>query len=84
MGISSAAKTVLVPWDPESKDHYDRMVEQRKACGWRVAEVPAWKEKQPKGIKMLYWVVSFSLPVSFSHPRQVYIHIFPQNPALMK
>ncbi|KAI1335864.1 hypothetical protein F5Y15DRAFT_396733 [Xylariaceae sp. FL0016] len=47
----------LVPWDHESEAHVQRMVLQRKACGWGAEEVPLWKERSGMGLKSLFWVV---------------------------
>lgn len=54
----STQKVDLIPWDPTNEKQYQRMHDQRVACGWRIEEVPQWKEKQLKGIKFLYWIVS--------------------------
>ena len=50
-------KVDLIPWDPTSEAHYQRMYDQRVACGWREEEVSDWKEAQMKGNKTMYWVV---------------------------
>ncbi|KAI1083397.1 hypothetical protein F5B20DRAFT_403858 [Whalleya microplaca] len=47
----------FVPWDHLSRDHVERMYEQRVACGWRAEEVPSWVESAKKGGKIFYWVV---------------------------
>jgi hypothetical protein len=49
---------VLIPWHPVDEAHYQRMVDQRVACGWREEEVPEWKRKQLDGVKFVYWIVS--------------------------
>ncbi|KAH8173281.1 hypothetical protein LIA77_07536 [Sarocladium implicatum] len=49
-------KVQLVPWDPCDAKQYQRMIDQRIACGWRSEEVPEWKAKALKGVKLLYWV----------------------------
>jgi len=51
----TAEKIVLIPWDATSDEQYQRMYDQRVACGWRADELPEWKEKQIKGTKFLYW-----------------------------
>lgn len=51
-------KVRLVPWDPTDERQFQRMYDQRVACGWRADEVAAWKEKMLKGSKFLYWIVS--------------------------
>ncbi|MBE3044320.1 hypothetical protein IMZ48_17490 [Candidatus Bathyarchaeota archaeon] len=50
-------KVELIPWDPTSEQQYERMFDQRVACGWREEEVPEWKEAQLNGTKALYWIV---------------------------
>ncbi|KAI1420664.1 hypothetical protein F5Y12DRAFT_105189 [Xylaria sp. FL1777] len=47
----------LIPWDPDSQDHVDRMKLQRIACGWKVEQVDSWKDPQRKGQAGLHWVV---------------------------
>jgi hypothetical protein len=51
----------LIPWDFTSPAHRERMLAQRKACGWGVEDVPGWVEKGEKGAKVLYWLVSSQL-----------------------
>ena len=48
----------LIPWDPDSQEHVDRMKLQRIACGWKVDQVDAWRETQRNGQSGLHWVVS--------------------------
>ncbi|CZR69794.1 uncharacterized protein PAC_19694 [Phialocephala subalpina] len=50
-------KVVLVPWDPDSPEHVERMVQQRLACGWNASHVPEWQKRQRKGRKNLQWVI---------------------------
>ncbi|CRK21332.1 hypothetical protein HYQ46_002128 [Verticillium longisporum] len=54
-----ATSTVaLVPWDPLSPEHIDRLTQQRIDCGWHVDKPSgAWKEAQQGGIKCIYWLV---------------------------
>ncbi|KAI0521505.1 hypothetical protein F5B22DRAFT_540679 [Xylaria bambusicola] len=47
----------LIPWDPDSQEHVDRMKLQRIACGWKVDQVDGWRETQRKGQSGLHWVV---------------------------
>ncbi|KAI0393722.1 hypothetical protein F5Y17DRAFT_431037 [Xylariaceae sp. FL0594] len=53
----SAIPIYLIPWDPDSEDHVERMKRQRIACGWKVEQVESWREPQRKGDSGLYWVV---------------------------
>ncbi|KAF5644412.1 hypothetical protein F25303_6010 [Fusarium sp. NRRL 25303] len=50
-------KITLVPWDPTNEAHFQRMYDQRVACGWRHEEVTEWKDKMLKGQKFLYWII---------------------------
>ncbi|KAI1366288.1 hypothetical protein F5Y08DRAFT_142173 [Xylaria arbuscula] len=47
----------LIPWDPDSQEHVDRMKLQRIACGWKVQQVDSWRETQRTGQAGLHWVV---------------------------
>ncbi|KAL2208266.1 hypothetical protein CC79DRAFT_1397678 [Sarocladium strictum] len=48
----------LVPWDPNSETHIQRMVDQRLACGWHAPIVATdWKKAHIEGLKCLYWIV---------------------------
>ena len=55
-------KVRLIPWDAADVKQYQRMYDQRIACGWRHEEVPEWKDKVLAGTKFLYWVVRTSPP----------------------
>jgi hypothetical protein len=52
------APVYLIPWDPESQEHVDRMKLQRIACGWKVEKVDSWRGPQSEGQLGLHWVVS--------------------------
>lgn len=54
----SSNKVNLIPWNPLDDDHYQRMFDQRVACGWREDEVGEWKRKHLESVKFVYWVVS--------------------------
>ncbi|KAJ4259730.1 hypothetical protein NW762_007661 [Fusarium torreyae] len=49
---------VLVPWDPNSSEHIERLLEQRIQCGWdKTPEiVEEWREKQTSGKKSIFWI----------------------------
>lgn len=53
-----AAAVKLVPWDPESDSHIERLVQQRKACGWQADHVPIWRDAHLAGTKCIWWIVS--------------------------
>ncbi|KAH7040604.1 uncharacterized protein B0I36DRAFT_357880 [Microdochium trichocladiopsis] len=52
-----APKVHLVPWDPDSPEHAERMRLQRVECGWKAEMVPKWAEPQRAGLIGLYWIV---------------------------
>lgn len=52
-------KVELIPWDPNNEQQYERLYDQRIACGWRDGEVSDWKEAQLKGTKGMYWIVGY-------------------------
>ncbi|KGQ03139.1 hypothetical protein BBAD15_g11646 [Beauveria bassiana D1-5] len=54
---ATGAGIALVPWDPASDSHADRMTTQRHACGWDVDKVSHWRERVTAGDKLLFWVV---------------------------
>ncbi|KAJ2997228.1 hypothetical protein NUW58_g712 [Xylaria curta] len=54
---SGPTPVYLVPWDPDSQQHVDRMRLQRIACGWKVDQVEGWRDTQRKGLIGLHWVV---------------------------
>ncbi|KAL8352517.1 hypothetical protein RB601_002709 [Gaeumannomyces tritici] len=45
----------LIPWDPDSPEHCDRMYRQRIACGW-AWEIEKFKETSIKGSVVYYWI----------------------------
>ncbi|KAH8163540.1 hypothetical protein CIB48_g4726 [Xylaria polymorpha] len=54
---SGPAPMYLIPWDPESQEHVDRLTLQRIACGWKVDDVEGWRDPQKKGQIGIHWVV---------------------------
>ncbi|KAH7117282.1 hypothetical protein B0J13DRAFT_571188 [Dactylonectria estremocensis] len=51
-------KVNIIPWDPTSQPHIDRMVEQRRQCGWHEKRVPVeWRDAHLAGTKCVYWIV---------------------------
>lgn len=53
----TGAGIALIPWDPASDAHAERMTTQRHACGWDVDMVPHWRDKVAAGDKLLFWIV---------------------------
>ncbi|RDW75435.1 hypothetical protein BP6252_06577 [Coleophoma cylindrospora] len=56
MSPTSKPLVTLIPWDPESPEHRERMYQQRVACGWNQEAVGGWTEAQLKGKMALHWV----------------------------
>ncbi|KAI1164602.1 hypothetical protein F5B18DRAFT_614624 [Nemania serpens] len=54
---STLPAVYLIPWDPNSQGHVDRMKLQRIACGWKVEQVDGWRDPQRQGHIGLHWVV---------------------------
>ncbi|OBT63847.1 hypothetical protein VE03_06588 [Pseudogymnoascus sp. 23342-1-I1] len=50
-------KITLIPWDPESQEHVNRLYIQRIACGWKADKVEKWRIRQRHGGMSLHWVV---------------------------
>ncbi|KFZ01186.1 hypothetical protein V501_10161 [Pseudogymnoascus sp. VKM F-4519 (FW-2642)] len=50
-------KITLIPWDPESQEHIDRLYIQRVACGWKADKIEKWRICQRNGSMSLHWVV---------------------------
>lgn len=61
----------LIPWDPESPAHIERMYEQRIACGWKAEHVEEWRGLQREGKITLQWVVSLPLTSSRDYPSDI-------------
>lgn len=55
---TSTPYVTLVPWDPDSKEHVDRLFNQRIACGWKSNQVEKWRGLQKEGKIAISWVVS--------------------------
>lgn len=70
--MSPKSQIELVPWDSESPNHLDRLVEQRVQCGWHEGKVKtSWRDEQREGTKCIYWIVRELIleisPVDSSH-----------------
>lgn len=55
---SAQSKVFLVPWDPESIVHRQRLYDQRVACGWKKEKIEEWRRLQVEGKMAIHWVVS--------------------------
>jgi hypothetical protein len=56
-----SAKVILVPWDPDSTEHAQRLYDQRVACGWKQEKIELWRALQREGKMAIHWVVGDSL-----------------------
>ncbi|KAK9365111.1 hypothetical protein V1509DRAFT_612861 [Lipomyces kononenkoae] len=54
---SKTGKVALVPWDPDSTEHRERLYQQRIACGWKSDMVDKWQGLQRDGKMAIQWVV---------------------------
>lgn len=57
---SSKPQILLVPYDADSPEHVQRLVEQRIACGWEHESVPQCTAAHRTGELTLQWAVSKS------------------------
>ena len=51
----------LIAWDPDSKEHVERLYRQRVACGWKQDMIEKWRGLQREGKMAIQWVVSWFL-----------------------
>ena len=77
MGLAKA-QIGLVPWDPDSPEHVERLYQQRIACGWNKQAVEGWRVLQRAGKIALQWVVSPLFEVS--RDKQLILLRFSPNP----
>jgi len=52
----------LIPWDPLSLAQFQRLRQQRLACGWGADRVELWQHQQLLNQKALYWIARFLPP----------------------
>ncbi|KAK9248092.1 hypothetical protein V1506DRAFT_557784 [Lipomyces tetrasporus] len=57
MERSEKSKVVLIPWDPNSSEHRERLYLQRVACGWKEDMIETWRGLQRDGKMAIQWVV---------------------------
>ncbi|KAJ5917287.1 hypothetical protein N7466_010841 [Penicillium verhagenii] len=56
--MGSTSKVSLIPWDPLSEPHRERLYQQRVECSWDMDKVnEIWKDAQLRGEKCIYWIV---------------------------
>jgi len=51
------ARVNLIPWDPESSQHVQRLYDQRVTCGWKQERVRKWRAMQREGKMAIHWMV---------------------------
>jgi hypothetical protein len=51
-------QVMLIPWDFNSPEHVQRLVQQRVACGWDYEAIESWRANQESGKLNQQWVVS--------------------------
>jgi hypothetical protein len=60
----SRMKINMIPWDPDSPEHIERLIAQRVQCGWSADKVQhPWVQWQREGMRSLFWLVSFFSPL---------------------
>jgi hypothetical protein len=75
---------VLIPWDPDSPEHAERMTQQRIACGWKEDNVKIWKDLQEEGKVGLHWIVSIcTRPRSTRQKRVLSSSVMTNTPATL-
>ena len=57
MTSPSKPQIQLIPWDPTSPSHIERLTQQRRTCGWDWEYVQSWVEKQESAVFNLSWLV---------------------------
>lgn len=56
--VKSKPQIKVIPWDPESPEHRDRLFQQRVACGWKSDKIDKWCKLQKDGSMSIHWIVS--------------------------
>ncbi|KUJ14699.1 uncharacterized protein LY89DRAFT_720181 [Mollisia scopiformis] len=70
---------LLIPWDPTSPKHVERLVQQRIACGWDHEAVESWRATQESGEFNLQWIVLDSSDVETNARLLKHAETFPQE-----
>ncbi|KFY98458.1 hypothetical protein V500_01660 [Pseudogymnoascus sp. VKM F-4518 (FW-2643)] len=50
-------QVALIPWDPQSPEHCERLYQQRVACGWKMDKIETWRKYQREGKMSIHWIV---------------------------
>jgi hypothetical protein len=58
--LKTKLEIVLIPFDPDSSEHVERIRQQRIACGWKKEskDIEKWRVLQREGKMLIHWVVS--------------------------
>ncbi|SPO04643.1 uncharacterized protein DNG_07328 [Cephalotrichum gorgonifer] len=76
----SGTTVTLIPWDPESAEHSERLIEQRIACGWHADQVKgSWREAQRAGTKCIYWLEIPKEDPNYSSRMEAHLTAFPEQ-----
>jgi len=78
MGVTKT-EINLIPWDPESPAHVERLYEQRIACGWNKDQIPAWKDLQREGKMAIQWILLSSLDAQRESMISQHIKAYPKE-----
>ncbi|KAM0188838.1 hypothetical protein ACHAPI_010349 [Fusarium lateritium] len=71
----------LVPFDPTSEDHVNRLYGQRVQCGWDKQRVEGWREKQTSGSKSIFWITLRPEDPETRKLLQLHFDSFPEDQA---
>ncbi|KAI1490078.1 hypothetical protein F5X96DRAFT_637887 [Biscogniauxia mediterranea] len=74
----------LIPWDPDSADHVERMKQQRVACGWKVENVEGWRSLQRDGHVELHWIVLDPSHPETSSRLKIHTDYFPTQATVLQ
>ncbi|KAK7211796.1 hypothetical protein V2G26_018974 [Clonostachys chloroleuca] len=80
--MMTTTRTIVefIPWDAESPEHIQRLIQQRVDCGWHSGLVDGpWKEAHQAGTKCIYWIVLSKDDANYSSLIQKHVSAFPQQ-----
>ncbi|KAI0601421.1 hypothetical protein F4775DRAFT_542116 [Biscogniauxia sp. FL1348] len=80
----SRVSIYLIPWDPDSADHVERMKQQRIACGWKIESVEGWRSLQRDGHVGLHWIVLDPSHPETSSRLKMHTDCFPTQAAVLQ
>ncbi|KAK0111119.1 hypothetical protein ONS95_001495 [Cadophora gregata] len=77
--MSSKNFMSVIPWDPTSEQHFQRLQQQRISCGWGVENVSDWGTEQLEGKRVLCWLVIKPTHPCYDTLMASHISQFPQE-----